>query len=848
MNTIVPSFAPLDGAADFDKICAVFTGKHTATMFDRHAAILDKLARIYKDGFHCRDLNNLARVLTLAFGKISLSDNDPSFLHSLENLVAISHAPFLESGHNDTPADYIAAFAVSLAKLTNTRHVKISEAAAEAIYNIAGGRTPSELVKPTKRLYARQKCLKEAATTKLLERQASLEREIHFIQIEKSDTLDELMHSLETQREPRIVQAILKIIRKLSYSPISARKLSNASNVSRLVDLMYCMQDDTAFSIIVEIFWNLLSSKEKQSVANVMVQQGLNNFRTHGKSILSELFEICSSKTSVSRLKSTRNEFIIILNSLISLAPACLPGFFESNFTESIGHCMMRHELGGLQDLMRISAVDTAAPLKKPFIFTSSPEDYEFKKMLMQISMQLCSHEGNLTLLLEQGLLDFLLLYLESDCNNDAVNIWNDVQLKELQLQTLQFLNAIVPRIPQYWSAVNGNALLLNYLSKSMAQITSTKPDLVSSPTSHLATTATVENQQPAGLVKNPSNSLVGGTLRLVSRISELGPSQKRALGAQGAFKVLIAILTDPEQRVDTWRAAFLICSSLCQGCKSNKVLFGESGGVDMILPYLTYSSADPQETEAVLLAAVECVWGSVCGSATNEAAFFSADGIFALMDLIPNASYTSQRHILGCLLDLLENPKARSHVLEWRSSKNEQTGVAHLLIALWNSEERRLGVPSGAFGTLADERKPLAGHNQLVHNEPVKDGYVVEELSENLRAKIYSMFCKLGFDHFYSIISPEEQIKLTLIAKYLDFKIGQVWEEISQELEYEGIRPISPDLDCIKTATQVIVDKARAIKQKQNEIIQRKTECENHEEDEFYGTYIKQRGIPIDQ
>lgn len=36
---------------DYEKIGKVFSGKHTSEMYDRHAAILDKIARIYADGF-----------------------------------------------------------------------------------------------------------------------------------------------------------------------------------------------------------------------------------------------------------------------------------------------------------------------------------------------------------------------------------------------------------------------------------------------------------------------------------------------------------------------------------------------------------------------------------------------------------------------------------------------------------------------------------------------------------------------------------------------------------------------------------------------------------------------------
>jgi hypothetical protein len=54
---------------------------------------------------------------------------------------------------------------------------------------------------------------------------------------------------------------------------------------------------------------------------------------------------------------------------------------------------------------------------------------------------------------------------------------------------------------------------------------------------------------------------------------------------------------------------------------------------------------------------------------------------------------------ILGCLLDLCENPKTVHHVLTWRGHEN--ISAAHLFCEIWRNEEREIGVkrdPNGAI------------------------------------------------------------------------------------------------------------------------------------------------------
>ena len=58
-----------------------------------------------------------------------------------------------------------------------------------------------------------------------------------------------------------------------------------------------------------------------------------------------------------------------------------------------------------------------------------------------------------------------------------------------------------------------------------------------------------------------------------------------------------------------------------------------------------------------------------------------------------------------------------------------------------------------------------------------------VVDVWENKRAKIYSLFCKIGFADLKGL-SVEDRVTLAVVERYLDFKVGEVWSEVMEELE----------------------------------------------------------------
>lgn len=109
-----------------------------------------------------------------------------------------------------------------------------------------------------------------------------------------------------------------------------------------------------------------------------------------------------------------------------------------------------------------------------------------------------------------------------------------------------------------------------------------------------------------------------------------------------------------------------------------------------------------------------------------------------------------------------------------------------------------------------------------------------VIDVSENLRSKIYALFLRLGFQDLQGL-TAEDYITLSIVSRYLDFKIGEVWAEISAELELEGVRPITPDAEALRTIIQTSEDTAKSVCSLQQSILDQREQEELKEEKRAY-------------
>jgi len=75
-----------------------------------------------------------------------------------------------------------------------------------------------------------------------------------------------------------------------------------------------------------------------------------------------------------------------------------------------------------------------------------------------------------------------------------------------------------------------------------------------------------------------------------------------------------------------------------------------------------------------------------------------------------------------------------------------------------------------------------------------------------------------------------------------LDFKIGEIWVEIDDELSYQGVRPVSPDLKCIETAHAMTTKKALDTLEKQKELARKDEEHQKIDELAFYKHFLESK------
>jgi hypothetical protein len=122
--------------------------------------------------------------------------------------------------------------------------------------------------------------------------------------------------------------------------------------------------------------------------------------------------------------------------------------------------------------------------------------------------------------------------------------------------------------------------------------------------------------------------------------------------------------------------------------------------------------------------------------------------------------------------------------------------------------------------GVINDHTKPLMGILQqsvpitsLKRFEPSRS---VLDLIDNMRSKIYGFFCKLGFSELPGL-HEEDFVTLCIIENFLDFKMGEIWQEIVAELNMEGVQLVAPDGEAADTILRATEERGLGREKKTN-------------------------------
>ncbi|KAG5462328.1 MAG: hypothetical protein BJ554DRAFT_5359, partial [Olpidium bornovanus] len=583
----------------------------------------------------------------------------------------------------------------------------------------------------------------------------------------------------------------LRALKRLTLSPKCCKQIIAENTPQFLAEILPAAKDESTASFVVEILWNLLESKYAKEAAT----------RLRSETCLSQLCELLFSFNTRDLRPADRhhrNEIIMLLILIARNADdaKCQKEFRDSGFFQYLLTSLTEGKFEELQ-----------CPASS--VRMCSKETFTSKKLSLQLIEILSQDDSNLAVAIENGVLEYLHSQMTFDESAPGMQQYTKRQMNDLQEQTMSLLSSIVPRLP---TQVITKCIpeYLHYMREAIR-----------------VRSESVNNAVISGDRSLDLDTLILTVVKLQLKVATKGKEEKITLGEEGAVENVL----DHTQTANVQRSGLLLLASLCRNCGQNRQLFSSQDGILTVLPA---DANDTCERDSLLFAVVDCIWGTICAESHSEEVFFQHEGIFLLLDLLEVSSSMLRRHTLGCLLDLLENPKvATMHFIEWRSGRDSAIGVAEMLVRIWDEEEKFLGIVNGPHGSLNNRKQPLVSPRRKAHHglHPVQwrvDGATegvsdhgnisdaIMEIDDNLRGKIYGMFCKLGFDSFTGL-PTEATVKLALV--------GEVWHEITSELWASNVRPISPDQACIEEVFSSVDLKADAIWTKQREIIRKEEE-----------------------
>ncbi|KAM7433104.1 hypothetical protein ABFA07_016561 [Porites harrisoni] len=766
----------------------LLTDKHSNELVDRHVRAVHRLTKYFCHGFLMKDVDLVCDMITVCRERL---ESNRQYESPLCDLIKVCGKPFLKEKTSDD-ATYAESIINLLTELGHT--MKIQNVAVQL-----------QLGESLIQFYT-----EHSLERQYFEGYQASNSSYNISLVEKSGVARAVVESLEQVEDLSVRLEIMKVLQCYSTSALNCDDMLSVNAAGLLCSGMNIPDpsDSLAFRT-VEILWNLLEFGSKQEVANQLnCKECISALRDAFIKQIRDGYSLAD--------RQLRNDLLVISSLVVSLCPTS--PFLETGFTKVIVLLATFTEVKSHHELVRSLKLD------------QSHEDFEFKKLLMNALVLLSSDSASFQIFSENRVILSLFSFVRANDSSSAVE-WSPAQFEELQLQALDTLSAVAPLCLDDYMTCQSNTRLLMLLEWCVGQ----------------ADYGGHGNSFHGSGGRGNKRSQMRFCLRLIRSMVSVGDDAlNQDLVDQGAIGQLVGILlnasTSPDENdsidVELQCDMLFIVSSLCEVDTHRKELFG-SQGVQVLVEYL---KRDPDKINSplghhqLLLSAVDCVWSALLGCYLTEQLFLENDGIFHLMDLLEICPLTMQNLVLGCLVDLCENVKALAHVQSWRGKK--QISAGKLLVELWKNEESNMGVTRDKTGKMADLQRPLMGTVQerqgVIPLPADRPSQAIVDVSENMRAKIYSMFCKLGFNAIPGL-STVDYVTVAVIEKYLDFKMLEVWKEIKMELELENIRPVSPDADSMNEITKILNDRAAGVSATQDQLLQAQRNQDLIEEEEYY-------------
>ncbi|NXF22466.1 CFA69 protein, partial [Rhodinocichla rosea] len=747
---------------------------------------LKKVVKHFENGFPLKDVAQITEILNLCADKIYEQE---AFTEPLCELIKLFGLPFQKRKSSDE-ANYSVEVSQSITQLGYLMSLRSSQVRIQickSVINFFDMELPGKLLsgyQPTSPNYK--------------------------IRMAEIGGLAEILVLSLTLVENQLTEKlwVLKALQHLSTSGESCEQMVNVQGASMLC---LCLNGaDPSGQLLFrssDILWNLLEKASKEEVVNQL--RSLECVHA-----LKEAFVelVCGFRHCDHQL---RNDLLVIAT---LLAESSVVPMIEGGFAKI------------LVVLATCTEVKLPNPLVKGFKLTYSYEDFEMKKLLFNMIGILSKDPSAAQLLSENHVIPALLYYVKQNQRSGFPD-WSAAQYEELQLHALAVLASVAPLLVDKYLSCQANTLLLVFLEWCMSQ----DPFFGRGNSFHgTGGRGTKLAQMRYSLRALRSvvalyDDAVGNNLCDQGAISQLLDILKYAAD-KSKEKESIALL-------DIQADIFFILSVLCEDDNDRREVFS-CEGIGMLISYL---KMDPTRLcsgighNCLLLSALDCLWSCVIGCSIAEDCFIEKQGVFLLLDLLAVKDNNLCNIILGILVEFSDNPKTISRMNIWRG-KRDQT-AANVLVQLWRQEEQDLGVKRDQYGKIVDTKRPVITSFQKQQKViPVPawcPSFSIMEISESIRAKIYSLFCKLGFENLPGL-SAKDVVTLAIIQHYIDFKIGEVWSEISAEIK-EEFRPVTSDERALKLISEMSENTGRMVLGLQTEALERQHHQEIKEEKKIY-------------
>ncbi|XP_071591294.1 cilia- and flagella-associated protein 69 isoform X2 [Heliangelus exortis] len=748
---------------------------------------LKKVVKRFENGLPLQDLAQIIEILNLCAEKINEQEN---FIEPLCELIKICGLPFQKKKFSDE-VNYSVAVSKSIAQLGYLMRVPSSQVRIQickCIVSFYNTKQPRKLLsgyQPTSANYKIQMA------------------ELGGL----AETLVLSLALVENQLTEKLW--VLKALQHLSSSGVNCRLMMKAQAASRIC--LYLNGVDPSGQLVFrssEILWNLLESTSKEEVVNQLSSlECVHALKDAFVELLMHGFRHCD--------RQLRNDLLVIATLLAENPGAPM---IESGFTKL------------LIVLATFTEVKIPNPLIKGLKLTYCYEDFELKKLLFNLIGVLSKDPCAVQLLNENDVMPALLCYIKPN-QKPGFHEWSAAQYEELQLFAIAILASVAPILVNKYLSCQGNTLLLVFLEWCIGQ----DPFFGQSNSFHGT--------------RGRGNKLaqMRYSLRVLRAVVSLyDDAVNLNLCDQGAIGQLLDILKYAADKskekedailLEIQADIFFILSVLCENDLHRKELFSYEG-VDILIPFI---QMDPKKLHSglghnsLLFSALDCLWSCVIGCYVAEDHFLEKHGIFLLLDLLASKQKNLYNIILGILVEFCDNPKTTSHINTWRGEEDQT--AAHLLIELWRQEELDLGIKRDQHGRIVDMKKPIASRfqkQQEVISVPAnRPSFAIVEISENIRAKLYSLLHKLGFRNLPGL-SAKDFVTLAIIQHYIDFKVGEVWSELCAEIK-EEFRPVPSNEKALETIAEISEDTGRMVAALQTEVLESQHYQEIQEEEKAY-------------